>query len=59
MKCHTGKLQFKTRNEAVGLNKITGKKSGEYFNIYHCTWCGDWHFASRSNNKKVKRFNRL
>lgn len=59
MLCPTGKLQFKTQKEAVELNKATGERTGEYFNIYHCTWCNDWHFASRTTNKKVKRFSRL
>ena len=59
MICPLGKTQFKTRKEAVVINKVNGERTGEYFNVYRCQWCNDFHFASRSYNKKVKRFNRL
>lgn len=59
MICPSGKLQMRTRKEAVILNKATGERTGEYFNIYRCLLCNDFHFASRTTNKKVKRFNRL
>ena len=59
MICPSGKLQMRTRNEAVKLNKVHGSRTGEYFNIYRCLLCHDFHFSSRECNKKVKRFNRL
>jgi Mor family transcriptional regulator len=57
MTCPTGKHQFKTNLDAVIFNKANGNKTGEYFNVYRCTWCNDFHLASRS--KKVKRIERI
>lgn len=54
MICPTGKYQFKTNVDAVAFNKNNWKRKGEYFNVYCCQWCGDWHLSSRI--KKVKRF---
>ena len=56
MKCPSCKTQYRYRFQAVMANKGIGLFTGEYFNVYHCLWCGDWHLASRKgrvrNNKK-------
>ena len=57
MTCPTGKRQFKTCSEAQIFNKANGKKYGEYYNVYRCTYCNDFHLASRSKN--VKRINNI
>ena len=53
MICPSGKRQFKSCCEAVDFNKVNGKLKGEYFNVYRCLLCNDFHLASRA--KKVKR----
>lgn len=53
MICPSGKVQFKTCQDAVIFNKANGSKYGEYYNVYRCTYCNDFHLASRE--KKVKR----
>lgn len=55
MQCRYGKLQFIHRVEAVQFNKINGKKTGQYQNVYKCDSCDCWHLASRRTYKRVKR----
>lgn len=57
MVCPQGKHQFKTQKEAVIFNKANGAKYGEYYSVYRCTWCNDFHLSSRK--KRVKRIRQL
>ena len=52
MKCPSGKHQFVNRNDAVIFNKANGRKSKEYFSIYRCLWCNDFHLTSRGRKLK-------
>lgn len=57
MKCPTSKHQFKYKYQAVKANKSIGLWTGEYFNIYHCLLCGDYHLASRRGvSRRGKKF---
>jgi hypothetical protein len=55
MKCHTGKIQYKTRDEAIKANCKNGRRKGIYQNVYRCNICNDFHLTSRRINGIIKK----
>lgn len=55
MVCSSGKVGFKSQDEATASTKGIRRQDGISMNSYQCGECGYWHRASRKKDHSLPR----